>query len=167
MSLYQQWREMAEAERSQEAVEQFWNDYFKAETENYKKLLNEHDKLFSGKVSELAGQFNMDEPTFAGFIDGINTSLKKAIDLDTLESDTDIALDIDFEKLYYNMVGCKADWLYELPQWNDLLDEDTRKQLYKKQKLSGTIVKGKKIGRNDPCPCGSGKKYKNCCGRNA
>jgi len=26
--------------------------------------------------------------------------------------------------------------------------------------------KGKKIGRNDPCPCGSGKKYKHCCGRN-
>ena len=29
------------------------------------------------------------------------------------------------------------------------------------------IVKEKKIGRNDPCPCGSGKKYKNCHGRNA
>ncbi len=29
------------------------------------------------------------------------------------------------------------------------------------------IVKPKKIGRNDPCPCGSGKKYKYCCGRNA
>ncbi len=27
------------------------------------------------------------------------------------------------------------------------------------------IVVGKKIGRNDPCPCGSGKKYKKCCGR--
>jgi len=26
-------------------------------------------------------------------------------------------------------------------------------------------VGGKKIGRNDPCPCGSGKKYKKCCGR--
>ncbi len=25
---------------------------------------------------------------------------------------------------------------------------------------------GKKIGRNDPCPCGSGKKYKKCCGAN-
>jgi preprotein translocase subunit SecA len=24
-----------------------------------------------------------------------------------------------------------------------------------------------KVGRNDPCPCGSGKKYKNCCGRTA
>ena len=29
------------------------------------------------------------------------------------------------------------------------------------------IRKKKKPGRNDPCPCGSGKKYKNCCGRNA
>ncbi len=29
------------------------------------------------------------------------------------------------------------------------------------------IKKGKKIGRNDPCPCGSGKKYKKCCGRDA
>ena len=25
----------------------------------------------------------------------------------------------------------------------------------------------KEVGRNDPCPCGSGKKYKNCCGKNA
>ncbi len=30
---------------------------------------------------------------------------------------------------------------------------------------SKTVRKGKKIGRNDPCPCGSGKKYKKCCGR--
>ncbi|MBP3231426.1 MAG: preprotein translocase subunit SecA [Anaerovibrio sp.] len=36
-------------------------------------------------------------------------------------------------------------------------EEDTKKQPY---------VKEEKIGRNDPCPCGSGKKYKNCCGRN-
>ena len=34
--------------------------------------------------------------------------------------------------------------------------------------VEGVKVKreGKKIGRNDPCPCGSGKKYKYCCGRN-
>jgi len=32
----------------------------------------------------------------------------------------------------------------------------------KKQRLK---VGGKKVGRNDPCPCGSGKKYKHCCGR--
>jgi preprotein translocase subunit SecA len=28
------------------------------------------------------------------------------------------------------------------------------------------VVKGTKVGRNDPCPCGSGKKYKKCCGQN-
>ena len=34
-------------------------------------------------------------------------------------------------------------------------------------KENRTVVnKGPKIGRNDPCPCGSGKKYKNCCGKN-
>ena len=29
------------------------------------------------------------------------------------------------------------------------------------------VNEGPKVGRNDPCPCGSGKKYKNCCGKNA
>ena len=28
------------------------------------------------------------------------------------------------------------------------------------------VNKNKKVGRNDPCPCGSGKKYKKCCGKN-
>lgn len=31
---------------------------------------------------------------------------------------------------------------------------------------SSTVRKSKKVGRNDPCPCGSGKKYKKCCGKN-
>ena len=38
-------------------------------------------------------------------------------------------------------------------------------ELYKKEKTSRTLVKPPKVGRNDPCPCGSGKKYKKCCGR--
>ena len=50
-----------------------------------------------------------------------------------------------------------------------------RKQVAEPTQTSGdgtdtankTIRKGKKIGRNDPCPCGSGKKYKKCCGRDA
>lgn len=32
--------------------------------------------------------------------------------------------------------------------------------------LNRTVVKDEKVGRNDPCPCGSGKKYKKCCGKN-
>ena len=48
-----------------------------------------------------------------------------------------------------------------------------REQVAKPSETSGdgtdtankTVRKGKKVGRNDPCPCGSGKKYKKCCGR--
>ena len=36
----------------------------------------------------------------------------------------------------------------------------------KTAKINNTVVKNEKVGRNDPCPCGSGKKYKKCCGAN-
>ena len=61
------------------------------------------------------------------------------------------------------MVAARADWLYELPAWDDLLTKERRAELYKEQKRSGTIVREQKVGRNEPCPCGSGKKYKFCC----
>ena len=80
--------------------------------------------------------------------------------------DTVVNLGFDKELLYKNMVDAKADWLYELPQWESIFSAEKREELYKEQKRANTIVKGKKIGRNDPCPCGSGKKYKFCCGRN-
>lgn len=41
-------------------------------------------------------------------------------------------------------------------------DETSPAEVQKRAKTAD----GKKIGRNDPCPCGSGKKYKNCCGKN-
>ena len=100
-----------------------------------------------------------------GFLDGINDSLKEKNPMDTLEKDTRVNLDYDLELLYKNMVEAKAQWLYTLPQWDGLLTEERRRELYKEQKQSKTVVKGEKIGRNDPCPCGSGKKYKKCCGR--
>ena len=80
-----------------------------------------------------------------------------------LLSNPDLAF--DKERLYKNMVAAKADWLYELPQWKEIFSEEELKKFYKEQKESTTIRKPKKIGRNDPCPCGSGKKYKKCCGR--
>ena len=100
-----------------------------------------------------------------GFLDGINESLVEENPIEEMEEDTVVSLKFDKEKLYKNMVAAKADWLYDLPQWEPIFDEDTRKRLYLEQKRSGTVVKGAKVGRNDPCPCGSGKKYKQCCGK--
>ena len=39
-----------------------------------------------------------------------------------------------------------------------------KEDIIKSHRKSKTIVKDKEPGRNDPCPCGSGKKYKKCCG---
>ena len=86
--------------------------------------------------------------------------------IDTMEEDTVVKIQIDPEKLYYNMVEAKASWLYELPAWVSILTEEKRKELYKEQKKSGTVKReSKKIYPNDTCPCGSGKKYKKCCMR--
>ena len=100
-----------------------------------------------------------------GFLDGINDSLKEANPIEEMEEDTKVQLGFDKELLYRNMVAAQADWLYNLPQWEEIFDEDKRKELYRIQKPSTTVVKEAKVYPNDPCPCGSGKKYKKCCGK--
>ena len=45
------------------------------------------------------------------------------------------------------------------------MDQAARQQTGERPKPQPVHVE-KKVGRNDPCPCGSGKKYKNCCGKN-
>ena len=101
-----------------------------------------------------------------GFLDGINDSLKVANPIETMDEDTEVSLAFDKELLYKNMVDAKADWLYELPQWDKIFTEEKKKVLYKEQKNARTIHVEKKVYPNDPCPCGSGKKYKKCCGKN-
>ena len=165
-TLLEQWRDTAYSKEMDKAsLQKFWGTYFQTEKEIYEKLLENPDEEVKGTVKELAEKYGINVFTMTGFLDGINDSLKEANPIETMEEDTVVNLAFDKEKLYKNMVDAKADWLYELPQWNKIFDEDKRKELYREQKRSGTIVKGHKVGRNDPCPCGSGKKYKFCCGR--
>ena len=166
MSLLQEWRDIAYSQENPKAEELFWNNYFEIEKEIYEQLLAEPKNVVSGTVESLAKQYNTTVMIFVGFLDGINDSLKKPNPIDEMKEDTKVSLDIDLEKLYYNMVEAKADWLYKLKAWDNLLTEEKRMELYREQKASGTVRKDKKVGRNDPCPCGSGKKYKKCCGAN-
>ena len=146
-------------------IQRFWTKYFEIEKGIYEQLLADPDTEVKGTVKELAEKYGQDIMTMTGFLDGINDSLAEPNPIDDMEEDTVVSLKFDKEMLYKNMVAAKADWLYELPQWEAVFSEEKRKELYLEQKKSGTIVKGPKIGRNDPCPCGSGKKYKKCCGR--
>jgi len=165
MSLYTEWRNLSDNHESQESEVKFWEEYLKVEAGIYNELLNNKQELIEGKVSDLAASHNTSVEYFMGFIDGISESLKEDITLETIEADSTIKLDIDWEKLYYNMVAVEAHWLYNLQGWDDILLEEKRKELQKAHKNAKTIVKEDKIGRNDACPCQSGKKYKKCCGK--
>ena len=168
MALLKQWRDMAYDEKANKGdIQRFWAKYFNIEKEIYEQLLEDPDTEVKGTVKELAEKYGQDVMTMTGFLDGINDSLVEANPIEEMEEDTVVSLKFDKEKLYKNMVDAKAYWLYELPQWDSIFSKEKQKELYLEQKKSGTIVKGPKVGRNDPCPCGSGKKYKKCCGKNA
>ena len=167
MALLDQWRDMAYSETANKGdLQRLWSDYFQKEKDIYAILLKNPDEVVKGTVKELADKYEVDIMTMTGFLDGINDSLKTANPIEEMDEDTEVSLDFDTSLLYKNMVAAGADWLYGLPEWEDIFDEETRKALYKEQKSSTTIVKPDKIYPNDPCPCGSGKKYKKCCGKN-
>lgn len=166
MGLLQEWREYAYGvELNSKEGKAIWDKYFEQEKAIYQQLLAAPEEVASGTVQELADKYGMELNYMVGFLDGINESLKEPNPIEEMEADTVVKLPIDLESLYYHMVEAGADWLYELPEWDGLLTPERRKELYREQKKSGTIVKERKVGRNEPCPCGSGKKYKYCCGR--
>ena len=166
MTLLKKWRDMAYSETANKGdLQRLWTDYFQKEKDIYAELLKNPDEVVTGTVKELAEKYSVDLMTMTGFLDGINDSLKEANPIEEMEEDTKVNLGFDKELLYKNMVAAGADWLYELPEWEEIFDEDKRKALYREQKSSTTIVKPDKVYPNDPCPCGSGKKYKKCCGK--
>lgn len=168
MALLQKWRDMAYSETANKGdLQKLWTEYFAKEKDIYAEILRTPGRASKGTVKELAEKFDVDIMTMTGFLDGINDSLKKPNPIEEMEEDTPVSLGFDKELLYKNMVAAGADWLYELPAWEKIFDEEKRKELYKEQKKSTTIIKEAKVYPNDPCPCGSGKKYKKCCGKNS
>lgn len=166
MALLEEWQKIAYNQETDKGnLQKFWQRYFLLEKGVYEQLLMKPEEKVEGTVKELAEKYNLSIMDMTGFLDGINDSLVESNPIDTMEEDTKVSLAFDKEKLYMNMVDAKADWLYELPQWDEIFDAETKRRLYLQQKKSGTVISSKKVGRNDPCPCGSGKKYKKCCGK--
>lgn len=168
-TLLENWRNLAYGDGlNDKKKEELWSGYFTIEKGIYEKILSNPNEVVEGTVKELAEKYGTEVLIMTGFLDGINESLKGYENpIETMDENTVVKIEIDPEKLYYNMVEAKATWLYGLPQWDSILTEEKRTELYKAQKSSGTVRReGHKIYPNDPCPCGSGKKYKKCCGRN-
>ncbi len=166
MALLEKWKEVAYNQAlGQDKLQKLWEAYFQEEKAIYAQLLKNPDEVVQGTVKALADKYQVTVMTMTGFLDGINDSLIHPNPIDEMEEDTVVNLGFDKKLLYKNMVAVDADWLYNLEEWQEIFDEETRKALYKEQKSSTTVVKEAKIYPNDPCPCGSGKKYKKCCGK--
>ena len=168
MTLFELWNNYGEdaKERSVEEYKKVVENYLGRERDVYAYLLSHTDEIVEGTIAELGKRFNMDEVEFLGFVDGINTSLVNGeYDLTDFTGESSVRLEFDLKKLYWNMLDAKAEWLYGLPQWETLLTAEERAEVKRSYNQSKTVVKAKKVGRNEPCPCGSGKKYKQCCGK--
>jgi preprotein translocase subunit SecA len=164
MSLYKQWTDMVVEYVKTKGEAAFWREYGAIEQGVYTKLLANHNNIVKGNIKNLSEEYGTTPIFFMGFLDGINDSLVESINLEKLDENSDIEIKIDFEKLYFNMLDAKADYLYGLPQWEGIFSKEKRKEIQVKWRESKTIVNENRVGRNDPCPCGSGKKYKKCCG---
>lgn len=170
MTYYETWIDRSETIKDQTSYTQYINLYYTMEKNAYDAILSsypDNQELVSGRAADLADKLGFNADTmdiFVGFLDGIKSSLKNDIDVENVDDDTQISLDIDYEKLYYNMRDAKAEWLFKLPSWKNVLSEDKKTEITREYR-EANIAHSNKIGRNDPCSCGSGKKYKNCCGK--
>ncbi len=163
MTLYESWMVQAYTKEGQ-TVKKLWDDYMPQEQAIYEDIIGNKQTQLKGTPITLGERYNMPPAFICGFIDGINDALETPVNIEELAEEQEVVLDIDFERLYKKMVEYKASHLYTLPEWDGVFTPERQKELYHQQKISGTIVKEKTPSRNDPCPCGSGKKYKKCCG---
>lgn len=77
---------------------------------------------------------------------------------------------IDVEETAYGFYKVMGENHPKLEKWKQIAErkeEDFQRNIESDTKIfpSAPIQKEQKVGRNDPCPCGSGKKYKKCCGQ--
>ena len=164
MRVHDAWKRVAFDPQNQ-PVKHVWDEYLAQEKSVYKKILKENIARIEGTVEEIGELYGFKPAQTAAFLDGIHECVDGMPELSELEETTPVAFDIDYQRLYKQMVEYKAETLYKLPEWDLIFTPEQQKQYYLEQKKSHTIVRNEsKIGRNDPCPCGSGKKYKKCCG---
>ena len=117
MSLYKDWENSIETIGTKEERNKYIQNYLEKEKEVYEKILENKTQNIEGKLKDLAKEYGMTPVEFTGFIDGINTSITQEVNLEELTEDSDVKLNIDYEKLYWNMLDSQAEWLYTIPAW--------------------------------------------------
>ena len=168
MTYYELWSDHISDTSDQGRYKNYVEAYYEMETEAYRRILGaypDNGDLLTGTAAQMAANLGFTRAQmeiYLGFLDGIHASLLTPIVLEEIGDDTQVTLEIDYEKLFWNMLEAKADWLYKLSAWDKILSAEKRSEITREFRET-KMVRKEKIGRNDPCPCGSGKKYKSCC----
>ena len=165
MSIHEEWLALAYNDQGQ-SNKKLWDAYLPKEQKIYENILEEKITIIEGTLAELSEKFSMSLQETCGFIDGLREVASEPVEIESLVEDSPVKLEIDFENLYKTMVLYRAEHLYQLPQWQNVFDEDKLKEFFWEVKKSSVYIRSEdKIGRNEPCTCGSGLKYKRCCGK--
>lgn len=67
MKIYQAWEKLTDSFTNEQQQLQFWNEYYRIETEAYKKILADPEHKLSGSIKEAAESIGMEPVMFAGF----------------------------------------------------------------------------------------------------
>lgn len=165
MNLHDKWTNMVTEFVKTKGEIAFWNEYKNVELKIYKDILGNKNFYFKSSVLDLSKKYDISQDFIVGFVDGINESLNKQIDIENITVEEEIEFEIDVERLYFNMLDAKADYLYNLKEWKEILSGEKIKSITNSWRSSKIVLSPVKIGRNELCTCGSGKKYKKCCGK--
>ena len=144
-TILEQWRAIAyDQQADRNKLQRFWANYFNIEKGIYEQLLSNPDEVVTGTVKELAEKYGQEVLTMVGFLDGINDSLKIPNPIETMDENTKVSLCFDKELLYKNMVDARADWLYELPQWDEIFTPEKEKNFISSRRNQEQLSKQRK-----------------------
>lgn len=167
MSYFSEWNERIVDNSNEKEFNDFVEQYYATEQNAYDTIFLAYpDFDLTGTARDLADRLGYEDHEmiyFVGFLDGLNASLSEELDLENLDEETELDLEIDYEKLLYNMHGAQASWLFNLTSWENVFSDEKKAEIGHQYRTDNIAVSDK-IGRNEPCPCGSGKKYKKCHG---
>ena len=129
--------------------------------ENTKIKTSKDSQMHDFSMTFKNGKYGVSFITIPTFLKGLKENLSNLCVARKYKTRADVWLGLGKITGSFNymdvIVFIKNDWV-----------EDTELEKFSKKILKkGTLItmNGKKVGRNNPCPCGSGEKYKKCCGR--
>ncbi|MCX8124400.1 MAG: SEC-C metal-binding domain-containing protein [Spirochaetes bacterium] len=118
--------------------------------------------LSTGQIDEMRNNEKVNK-IYSIFVGNVNLLKALVVSMEEKWSEDDFANDTTFLKKLTGFVRV---------MWDTQLALKEHAKIFNLQKMNNKNIinaiqqqTGTQIGRNDPCPCGSGKKYKNCCGK--